>query len=676
MDSRAEPLPETQDGWEGRKVWLFLVPGLLAVVVFLAWSAADGGYAPTTWYPGALFLLAVLVLTLFARRWLRPSRPGLMALALLALFTAWSFLSIAWADVKGDAWDGANRTLLYLIVYALFVLWPQRSVGAASLLGLFSFGVALVGAIEFIRATAAEDPAGFFVGGRFDEPVGYVNANCALFLIAFWPAFFLATRRELPILARAASLGVAGVLLELAVTTQSRGSLFAFPIVVALYVVIVPGRVRAVVFGLPIAAATLLSLHRLLDIYDVVETGQGAGELRAARTALVVSFAALAAAGGALAVVDRRLSVSDHAARVVARVVGVAASIGALAAAVILVSAFGSPVARAADAWAEFKAGQPHEFGSSHFAGGGLGSNRYDFWRVAMGQFRDAPLSGIGADNFAVPYVRERRSDEEPLYPHSLEVRVLSQTGLVGGALFVGYLAFALAAAWRARVRVDSLGRAVCSAAVVAFAYWLVHGSVDWFWELPGLTAPALAFLGMAAALVAEVDETPLRRWSRPGRTAARAAIAAAALFAVVTLAVPWVAATEVERAAALWRRDPDSAYAALDRARRLNFLSDRPDLVAGAIASRLEDPKQMRAFFLRALERNPHNWYAYLELGIAASLQGERQRALQYLAEARRLDPLEPAIPLVSAKIRAGARVSPHTIDRLFLQRVDQRTS
>ncbi len=29
----------------------------------------------------------------------------------------------------------------------------------------------------------------------------------------------------------------------------------------------------------------------------------------------------------------------------------------------------------------------------------------------------------------------------------------------------------------------------------------MVHGSVDWFWEIPALSAPAFAFLGAACAL-------------------------------------------------------------------------------------------------------------------------------------------------------------------------------
>ncbi len=52
--------------------------------------------------------------------------PVRIALGALAAYTALSYLSILWAAVPGEAWEGANRTLLYLLVFALFACWRQR----------------------------------------------------------------------------------------------------------------------------------------------------------------------------------------------------------------------------------------------------------------------------------------------------------------------------------------------------------------------------------------------------------------------------------------------------------------------------------------------------------------------------------------------------------------------
>jgi tetratricopeptide (TPR) repeat protein len=139
----------------------------------------------------------------------------------------------------------------------------------------------------------------------------------------------------------------------------------------------------------------------------------------------------------------------------------------------------------------------------------------------------------------------------------------------------------------------------------------------------------------------------------------------------VVTFVFPWLAAEETDRAASSWRQDPHAAYARLDTASRLNPLSDQPKLVEGAIASRLGDRARMRAAFGEALRRDPRDWYAHLELGIAASLDGDRPGAIREVREAQRLDPLEPAVTEVLAELRAGRRVSPAALDRLFLARI-----
>ena len=67
----------------------------------------------------------------------------------------------------------------------------------------------------------------------------------------------------------------------------------------------------------------------------------------------------------------------------------------------------------------------------------GLGSNRYDFYRVSLDEFTAHPVGGIGADNFQQQYLRHGRSSETPRYPHSVELRTLAQTGIVGALLAI-----------------------------------------------------------------------------------------------------------------------------------------------------------------------------------------------------------------------------------------------
>jgi O-antigen ligase len=156
--------------------------------------------------------------------------------------------------------------------------------------------------------------------------------------------------------------------------------------------------------------------------------------------------------------------------------------------------------------------------GTAHFSLG-LGSNRYDFWRVGLGELQRHPLNGIGTDNFAIDYLARRKSIEEPVYPHSLEIRVLAQTGVVGALLLGAFLVFALLAGARGRRSADSDAAAAAPLALMLAVQWLVHGSVDWFWEFPALSAMALFGLAVAARLGGSVGglATTRSRHRAPG---------------------------------------------------------------------------------------------------------------------------------------------------------------
>jgi tetratricopeptide (TPR) repeat protein len=205
------------------------------------------------------------------------------------------------------------------------------------------------------------------------------------------------------------------------------------------------------------------------------------------------------------------------------------------------------------------------------------------------------------------------------------------------------------------------------------FAYWFGHASGDWLWEFPALTAPALGFLGLAGGLGRSVVERP--KLAGGARNALTAACAAAVLASAVSLVLPWVAEKEVEAAGSTWRDDPPAAFSRLERASRLNPIDDRPDLVAGAIASRLGDWPRMRSSFERALARNPKSWYAELEVALAHALEGRNREALLHLRRAQELNPTEPTVRIVQSQIRAGRPIVPAAIDRLLLDRAEERT-
>jgi hypothetical protein len=640
-----------------------LIPAGLAFLVFVVLGARDAGYPATVWYPSAIFLVALLAVFVWAGRetFARLPRAALGSVVFLALLTVWTYVTIAWSDVKGDAWDGANRGLLYLAVYVLFLQVAPSARGFGVLLAGYVVAITGLGIYELVAASRSANPDSYFLVARFAEPTGYQNANCALFSLAFWPALFLASRRQLPVVVRGLMLAAAGVCVELALLSQSRGWLAAMPIAFVLYVAVVPGRVRSLVCAAIVAATVLVARGPLLDVYSALRDGRDIpGALHDARNAILLSAILLAVTGAIVAIVDRRVSPESRAARRFALAVGAVVALVAISGTAVAIVWVGNPATRVRHAWTEFKGPPAHVSGA--YLTSGFASNRYDLWRVAWHEISAAPLQGVGSDQFAVDYLRERRTDEEPLYPHSVELKVLAQTGLVGGLFFAAFLATAIVG-WRRRREESPFARAARAAAFVAFAYWFLHGSLDWFWELPGLAAPAFALLAFA------VGGQKAGPRARPRRLLAVAGVVAVVL-ALLSLVPPWLAATEVRAAAGEWRQHPAGAFARLDRARALNPLTDWPDVIAGAIASRLGDDRRVIASFRRALHRNPTNWYSHLELAVAYGRTGQKASALRELGIAERLDPLEPTIPFVRSRLRAGRPVQTQELDTIFLRR------
>jgi tetratricopeptide (TPR) repeat protein len=324
-------------------------------------------------------------------------------------------------------------------------------------------------------------------------------------------------------------------------------------------------------------------------------------------------------------------------------------------------------------------------------------------------------------DNFQQQYLRHGHSGETPRYPHSLELRALTETGVIGAAIAVAGLLAALLAAFRAARRPDPLAATVAAAAVAGFGYWAVHGSVDWFWEFAGLGAPAFALLGIGCSLAPgglrpapvggasttaggpraseagdarDRGRVPPRAIPGPpaatgiapagarGRAVAllgwlrkRPLLAALPIGVVLAaaLAAPWLSQLEVQSAARIWPRAPRQAYARLADAADLDPLSDQAYVVAGSIALRFGDLARADREFARALGRTPDDAYATLERGAIASARGEHARALGLLSRAAELAPREALYREAADLVRRGGRIDVARLNRLILAKARQ---
>jgi hypothetical protein len=655
-----------------------LVPGLLALALFGAWAADGGGFRTTAWYPGALLLLGLLAVSVIGlgSRLVVPARTW-APIALLVAFTGWSYLSMTWAGVSATAWDGANRTAVYLVVFALFAAFQWRPLAAGVWLTLFVFTVALIATLDFVAALQSSHPNSHFIYGRFTGPIEYPNGSACLYLMAAWPAVVLAAQRALPWALRAFLAATAAYLVELTLLTQSRGAVVGVLVTSVIFLVVNPMRIRALGIAAIVVLAAAAASGELLDVYRVVSAhGDTQGALERAGRAVLWSCLAVFVFAAAVAIIDERWSLSASSARWTRRTVAtVLAVIGAAFIAVAIAKT--DPTTRARHAWHQFT-GTPKPYGvglanpNSHFAANPLSGNRYDVWRVAWHQFKRAPAKGAGADNFAVDYLRERRSDEEPQYPFSIELRALGQLGLVGAVLLLGF--FVSCAVTLIRPRRASGAAVAAAGATLVATQWLAHGSVDIFWELPGLAAPAFA------ALAVGVRVTDAETSATAGRPRTTTVVSGLVLVMAAGLAIsavfPWLAAANVRSAEGTWRTNPAGAAEKLSRARALNPLSDEADVVAGVIAGRQRRWTTMRASFRHAVRRNRLGWYSWFELGVVDAYTHRRADALVELRQAKRLDPREWTIGFVRYRLGIGKPLPPSVLDRIFRIRYAARTA
>jgi len=608
-----------------------------AVVVVCAGLAAWRDYgsidAPD-WLPYAIVVALVVGAIALSGAALAPEPLAGVGVLALLLLAAWVGLSARWSSAPSLARDEALLTALY----ALALLVPLLTIGsAAERLGAAAVVVAgltgLAVATE-LRLRFDADPSALYVFGRLDFPVSYPNADAAFFLVGFWPAIGLAARRAWPIAARAASLAGATALLAGWLLTQSKGGGIALLVSAIVFFALCPARLRALPPTLVAAALVGAAFRPLTAPYRASTAGLTAAIRHAGAVALLL-VAVAAAIGVVYAVLDRRLVVSAKA----HRLLGLAALLAVVAALAGGAAGFAVTVDRPghflADKWRSFKTLPTRQQGSSHLFS--LGSNRYDFWRVALRTFEHHPLAGVGGRGFAAVYLQQGRSVETPQRAHSLELDELSETGIVGFVLLALGLGLPLSVALvRAR---RSLLRATLAAAGV---YWLVHSTVDWTWSFPALTLPALLLIGVAAV--------PER--GRPLRPLAAVPIGGVALaLAVLAFAPPWLSA----RYTNLAYGHPSQAASDLRRARRLDPLSTAPYEAEAALARSPADIPPLRA----AVGKEPRQVDLRFELGRAYLRAGRKAAAVRELEAALRLDPHSDDVvrALRSARASAGGR-------------------
>lgn len=647
---------------------LFL-PAALVLASWLVATYLSGGYFARYWYPAGIALLALLaVMVLAGGRALPRIRAARVALLLLGGFVAWSYLSIGWAGSPGSALEASNKLLVFLLTAWILALIPWSGRSAGVFLAAWSIGVAGVCTISLLGAVGATEFSGFLYAFRFQDPIGYVNANAALAVMAFFPALTLAYRRQVPALLQGLLLATATFLVEFSLLTQSRAAALGVVAVLLLYVVIAPDRLRLATRMGIVAGAFALAAPAILDVYSTAKAGQSvAPAIDEAAVRIAWTTALAGVVGAALGFVERAIGSESAGGKRVRR-----AEIGAVAvvlagAGALLLAHSGRVVDFVGDEFHSLNGENPGS-GSTRFTKTTL-YERPDYWRVSLDLFAEHPVAGVGGGNFEREYTALRHEPKYSRYTHNIWMRALSEGGIVGLVLLLGFVLVVFGAALGPLRRLNGDRRAVVAACLAVAAYFFAHASFDWLEEVPALAGPALgsAFIGIAVARRPTAEgagDAPAGRWPAVG-VVSGLALAFAALVALVP---SYLSLRFVETASSSWQVDPQGAFHDLDRAATLNPLSSAPRTVEGTIAVSLGENRRARRAFRSALEIE-QAWYPHLELALLDARRGRFRSARAEIAQAQRLSRTDPFIEEAEQRILSRERVDPAAFNQAVLR-------
>ncbi len=614
-------------------------PRLQIAVAFVGVGAAVG-----------LLLTRTLALRAPVRVWI--------GVGLLAGFAVWCGVTLLWSVTPDRTWGHVNRAVAYTLVVVLAITLAsslpraiERFAHAWLLVALACALYALAGKIIPGVELLGMDFNHTAIASRLRAPLEYWNALGLIMVFAIPIALRMTTdtsRRHLTRLAGITALFVLFVCLGM---TYSRGGVLA--VIVALTVVTVLGgqRLRGLaVIGVTIVAAIPvlgLSFSRpaLKGIRVPLDERIPDGVLLGLVAAGSILFLLIAAWG--LLRLEERTAWTDERTQLVWRGLAATAAILGLMLLGAIVSYDGGPGRWADDAWDKFtetskdKVSDPARLTSSN------SGNRWVWWKEAAGAWSDKPIQGWGAGSFPVTH-RLYRDVELPVkQPHNMPLQFLAETGIVGTLLVGGAIGFLLVCAL-ARIRGTAAGRErdLAVALLAGVAAWLVHGLVDWDWDIPGVTVPALVFLGLLAA-------TPWRPRSGPPifarATGTRAALLGLACIVagliIVSAGLPMIADQKASDAQAVsadaGARELQDAAAEADLAARLDPTSVRPLLASAAIAEGRGRLLDSRRLLLDAVDRQPYSvvaWQRLLELALKTA---DRQGARAAASRLRELDPI-----------------------------------
>jgi len=636
---------------------LALLAALVAALLYAAFAAGAARQPGEAWFEVAvaalaLFAVASALLGDDAVERARVPRAAWWGVGLLAAFAAFSGLSILWSVGPDRSWEELNRALAYALVAGLGVLLGasvERAIERLAVGWLIAAAVVAVYALAGKVAPGIHDTTAEI--SRLRAPLEYWNALGVLCALGMPIAVRVATDLGRATWARIAGLECVYLFAVVIGLTYSRGAVAAVGVVAIVLTALGGARLRGLIV---LALGAIAAVAPLAYAFGRPALKTNGAPLAARiHDGRVVGFIgvvcglALLGAGVLLVRRERRVAWSAPQTRRVFRIAAAVAAALVVALGIGLARSqrgIGGSVRHAVSSFTSVR--QDKEFDPARLISTNSG-NRYVWWKEALGAFSDRPLEGWGAGSFAQLHLRYRTDSLPVTQAHSVPLQMLAETGLIGLILGFGGL-LALLAAALARLRMlAGRERDLAVALVAAAVALLVHGFYDWDWNIPAVTAPVLAMLGVVAARPAPADAAAVA----PPRSAWRGALTAVATVvaavAIVSAVLPEVASHKADAAAGLAasgkRADLEHAAAEADLASRLDPLSPQPLFVAAAVAQARGRLLEARDDLLHAADREPDDPDTWLRLGFLAIQLADRQGAVIATERVAALDPHNP---------------------------------
>src|SRR4051812_45629660 len=234
------------------------VAAILAAIAFIGNGGLQLG-SSTLVEIGVILIAAVLVAAALVLVGLRAELHGGVTLAAVGALAALTVLSILWSLYPSDSWIEANRTLAYLAAFAAGIAAVRiaRERWTAALWGVL-LALAAVAAYGLATKVAPGWLASDEVYARLREPYGYWNAVGVTAAMAIPLCLWLGTRDGGRRPSSVAAYPLLALFFVTILLSFSRGSILAGLVGIALWLAIVPLRLRSLALLATSAAAAAL----------------------------------------------------------------------------------------------------------------------------------------------------------------------------------------------------------------------------------------------------------------------------------------------------------------------------------------------------------------------------------------------------------------------------------